>query len=418
MRSFLQAMLSRLHLPADFDVVFSDGSHGGRAAAGGKPASTEPALTMRILDRPTELRLALNPELALGEAVMDGRVVVEHGSLYDLLDMLIAAVHRRPATPWMRSLERLRTAVRRISQLNTPRWARRNVARHYDLRAEFFRLFLDEDMQYSCAYFPRPDLSLDEAQRLKKRHIIAKLTLSPGQRVLDIGSGWGGLALSIAGETGASVKGITLSREQLAVSQQRAAEAGLPVEFRLEDYRSQSERFDRIVSVGMFEHVGVGYYRTYFRKIAELLTEDGVALVHTIGRCTPPGATNPFIAKYIFPGGYIPAMSEVAAAIEKEGLVITDVEVLRLHYAQTLKAWRERFLARRDEAVAMYDERFARMWEFYLAACEASFRHDDLVVFQFQLARRLDTLPVTRGYMEGAQTSTVIAGSLLRSAPE
>jgi cyclopropane-fatty-acyl-phospholipid synthase len=221
--------------------------------------------------------------------------------------------------------------------------------------------------------------------------------------VLDIGSGWGGLALTLAGETGASVTGITLSQEQLAVAKARAAETGLPVDFRLQDYRAMEGPFDRIVSVGMFEHVGVGFYRDYFRKIAELLTEDGVALIHTIGRSTPPGATNPFIAKYIFPGGYIPALSEMTAAVEKEGLVITDVEVLRLHYAETLKAWRERFLARRAEVVAMYDERFARMWEFYLACSEASFRHDDLVVFQLQLAKRLDGLPITRGYMEKPQ---------------
>ena len=254
-------------------------------------------------------------------------------------------------------------------------------------------------MQYSCAYFAEPGMTLAQAQLAKKRHIMGKLDLQPGQRVLDIGCGWGGMALSIAGETGASVTGITLSEEQLAIARQRGAEAGLPVEFRLQDYRHLNEPFDRIVSVGMFEHVGVGFYRDYFRKIRELLSDDGVALVHTIGRSSPPGATNPFIAKYIFPGGYIPAMSEVAAAVEQEGLVITDVEVLRLHYAETLKIWRENFLARRDEAVAMYDERFARMWEFYLAACEASFRHDDLVVFQFQLAKKLDGLPITRGYI-------------------
>ncbi len=331
---------------------------------------------------------------------MDGRVVVEQGSLYDLLDALVAAVHKARPQGWGKVLSGLRTAIRRFHQHNTPALAKRNVAHHYDLKSDFFRLFLDEDMQYSCAYFARPDMTLAEAQLAKKRHIMAKLDLRPGQRVLDIGCGWGGMALSIAGETGASVTGITLSEEQLAVAKQRGVESGLPVAFRLEDYRHLTEPFDRIVSVGMFEHVGVGYYRDYFRKIRELLSDDGVALIHTIGRSTPPGATNPFIAKYIFPGGYIPAMSEVAAAIEQEGLVITDVEVLRIHYAETLKVWRENFLARRDEAVAMYDERFARMWEFYLAACEASFRHDDLVVFQFQLAKKLDGLPITRGYIE------------------
>lgn len=394
MRSLIESMLSRLVKEPRLDIVFADGTQ--RTVGAGKA----PMLKMRILDRPTEVKLALNPELALGEAVMDGRVVVESGSLYDLLDTLIAGAHRQELTAWSRALTRFRTAMRRISQHNTPAWARRNVAHHYDLKTAFFRLFLDEDLQYSCAFFPEPGIPLEEAQSIKKQRIISKLAVGPGQHVLDIGSGWGGLGLSIARESGASVKGITLSQEQLAVARQRAEAEGLPVDFQLQDYRTVTEKFDRVVSVGMFEHVGVGYYRAFFRKIAEVLNEDGVALLHTIGRTTPPGATNPFIAKYIFPGGYTPALSEVAAAVEREGLVITDVEVLRLHYAETLKAWRERFLARRSEAVAMYDERFARMWEFYLAASEASFRHDDLVVFQLQLAKRLDTLPVTRGYME------------------
>ncbi|UZF92395.1 SAM-dependent methyltransferase [Bosea sp. NBC_00550] len=399
MHSLIARMLSRLAIEPRIDVVFPDGTLQsiGQGAA--------PRLRMRIVDAPTELKLALNPELALGEAVMDGRVVVEQGSLYDLLDALVAAMHKARPQGWGKVLTGLRTAVRRFHQHNTPALAKRNVAHHYDLKSDFFRLFLDQDMQYSCAYFERPGVTLAEAQLAKKRHIIAKLDVQPGQRVLDIGCGWGGMALSVAGETGAAVTGITLSEEQLAIAKQRGADSGLPVEFRLQDYRHLAEPFDRIVSVGMFEHVGVGYYRDYFRKIRELLSDDGVALIHTIGRSSPPGATNPFIAKYIFPGGYIPAMSEVSAAIEKEGLVITDVEVLRIHYAETLKAWRENFLARRNEAVAMYDERFARMWEFYLAACEASFRHDDLVVFQFQLAKKLDGLPITRGYIaerEGA----------------
>lgn len=394
MHSLIARMLSRLAIEPRIDVVFPDGTLQsiGQGAV--------PRLRMRIVDGPTELKLALNPELALGEAVMDGRVVVEQGSLYDLLDALVAAVHKARPKGWGKTLEGLRTAVRRFHQNNTPALAKRNVAHHYDLKSGFFRLFLDPDMQYSCAYFAQPHMTLAEAQLAKKRHIMGKLDLRPGLRVLDIGCGWGGMALSIAGETGASVTGITLSEEQLAIAKQRGADSGLPVEFRLQDYRHLTEPFDRIVSIGMFEHVGVGYYRDYFRKVGELLNDDGVALIHTIGRSTPPGATNPFIAKYIFPGGYIPAMSEVAAAIELEGLVITDVEVLRIHYAETLKAWRENFLARRDEAVAMYDERFARMWEFYLAASEASFRHDDLVVFQFQLAKKLDGLPITRGYIE------------------
>ncbi len=405
MDAFVARMLSRLIKEPRIDVVFPDGT----LQSVGK--GDAPAIRMRIVDRPTELKLALNPELALGEAMMDGRVVVEKGSLYDLLDLLIAGLHKARPDGWSKTLAGLRTAVRRFHQHNTPALAKRNVAHHYDLRSDFFRLFLDDDMQYSCAYFARPDMTLAEAQLAKKRHVIAKLALEPGQRVLDIGCGWGGLGLTIAGEAGAHVTGITLSEEQLAVARERGAESGLPVEFRLQDYRTVSGPFDRIVSVGMFEHVGVGYYRPYFRKIAELLTEDGIALIHTIGRSTPPGATNPFIAKYIFPGGYIPALSEMTAAVEKEGLIITDVEVLRLHYAETLKAWRERFLARRAEVVDMYDERFARMWEFYLASSEASFRHDDLVVFQLQIAKRLDTLPMTRDYITRQE------GSVPRQSP-
>ncbi|CAN7583830.1 class I SAM-dependent methyltransferase [Bosea sp. LjRoot237] len=403
MRALIAKMLSRLVREPRIDVVFADGSlySAGQGAV--------PAIKLRIADRETEFKLALDPELALGEAVMDGRVIVERGTIYQLLETLVCGLSRQPPSAWAGALERLRTSVRRLKQHNTPAWAKRNVHHHYDLKSEFFRLFLDADQQYSCAFFERPDATLEEAQAAKKRRITVKLALKPGQRVLDIGSGWGGLGLSIARETGAKVTGITLSEEQLAAASKRAEESALPVEFRLQDYRAVSERFDRIVSVGMFEHVGVGYYRDYFRKIRELLEEDGVALIHTIGRTTPPGATNPFIAKYIFPGGYIPALSEVMAAVEKEGLVIADVEVLRLHYAETLKAWRERFLARREEAVAMYDERFARMWEFYLAASEASFRYDGLVVFQLQLAKRLDTLPMTRDYMseKGRAAGTV-----------
>ena len=402
MRTLIARMLSRLVREPRIDVVFADGS---QHSAG---SGSTPAVRLRIADRETEWRLALDPELALGEAVMDGRVIVERGTVYQLLEALVCGLSRQPPSAWAGALGRLRTSIRRIEQHNTPSWARRNVHHHYDLKRAFFELFLDADQQYSCAFFERPDASLEEAQEAKKRRIAAKLALKPGQSVLDIGSGWGGLGLSIARQTGGHVTGITLSEEQFARSSERAAESGLPVEFRLQDYRDVKERFDRVVSVGMFEHVGVGYYRDYFRKIRDLLSDDGVAVVHTIGRSTPPGATNPFIAKYIFPGGYIPAMSEVAAAVEQEGLVITDVEVLRLHYAETLKVWRENFLARRDEAVAMYDERFARMWEFYLAASEASFRHDDLVVFQFQLARKLETsLPITRDYMAKAEAVMV-----------
>ena len=296
MRSLVARMLSRLAIEPRIDVVFPDGT--SQSIGQG----SVPRLRMRIVDTPTELKLALNPELALGEAVMDGRVVVEQGSLYDLLDALVTAVHKARPQGWGKALEGLRTAIRRFHQHNTPALARRNVAHHYDLKSDFFRLFLDPDMQYSCAYFASPEMTLAQAQAAKKRHIMGKLDLQPGQRVLDIGCGWGGMALSIAGEAGASVTGITLSQEQLAIAEQRGRESGLPVEFRLQDYRHLTERFDRIVSVGMFEHVGVGYYREYFRKIRELLMEDGVALVHTIGRATPPWRHQPLHREVHLPG--------------------------------------------------------------------------------------------------------------------
>ena len=301
--------------------------------------------------------------------------------------------------------------------------ARANVHHHYDLDERLYRLFLDEDLQYSCAYFPHEGMSLDEAQLAKKRHIAAKLALRPGQHVLDIGSGWGGLALSLAGWAGVRVTGVTLSGEQQKVASERAARAGLggDATFLLKDYRELSQRFDRIVSVGMFEHVGIGHYDEFFRTCAGLLAEDGVMLLHSIGRFDGPGATNPWINKYIFPGGYIPALSEVIPAVERAGLIIADIEILRLHYAKTLRAWRERFLARREEAAAIYDERFCRMWEFYLAASELAFRNQDMMVFQMQLVKDQTVLPLTRGYMEEAEGRLALAdeeGESLRLAGE
>ena len=263
--------------------------------------------------------------------------------------------------------------------------ARSNVAHHYDLDRRLYSLFLDADRQYSCAYFEQPEQSLDDAQLAKKRHLAAKLLVEPGARVLDIGSGWGGLGLYLAEMCGARVTGITLSEEQFALSRQRAEEKGLggQVEFRLQDYRDIDERFDRIVSVGMFEHVGVGFYDMYFPKCAKMLADDGMMLLHSIGRSEGPGITNPWIAKYIFPGGYIPALSEVLPAVERAGLLVTDIEILRLHYAETLKHWRERFLAHREDCRRLYDARFVRMWEFYLAASEMTFREQGMMVFQF-----------------------------------
>jgi cyclopropane-fatty-acyl-phospholipid synthase len=288
-----------------------------------------------------------------------------------------------------------------LRQFNPPRRARRNVAHHYDLDGRLYALFLDADRQYSCAYFDQPDTTLDDAQIAKKRHLAAKLLVRPRDRVLDIGSGWGGLGLYLAEMAEGDVIGITLSSEQLQAANARAAEKNLShtARFMLQDYRDVAGPFDRIVSVGMLEHVGVDFYETYFRRCAELLTDDGIAVVHAIGRSAGPDVTSPWITKYIFPGGYIPALSEVTPAIERAGLLVCDVEILRLHYAETLKDWRERFMARREEAVRLYDERFARMWEFYLACSEMAFRKQNYMVFQIQLAKRQGVVPMTRDYI-------------------
>jgi cyclopropane-fatty-acyl-phospholipid synthase len=359
-----------------------------------------PVVAVRLLDRNIERRLVSNPQLALGEAYMDGRLVVEQGHIYDLLELVLSNTQWRQMPPWTKSLDATRYLVRRLAQFNPARRSQRNVARHYDISGEIYDLFLDRDRQYSCGYFEGTD-DLEVAQLAKKRHLAAKLAIEPGQHVLDIGSGWGGLGLYLAKAAGCDVTGVTLSSEQLKISRERAAKEGLArsVRFEFKDYRELSGQFDRIVSVGMFEHVGVNHYTTYFRKVRDLLTDDGVALIHTIGRSDPPTTTAGFIAKYIFPGGYIPALSELAAAVEHSGLRICDVEILRLHYAKTLRAWRGRFLANWDKAASILDERFCRMWEFYLAASEAAFRYQGLVVFQVQLARRVDALPLTRDYM-------------------
>ncbi|MFC3079651.1 class I SAM-dependent methyltransferase [Phenylobacterium terrae] len=353
-------------------------------------------LRIAIRDRRTALRLAINPQLALGEAYVDGGLVIERGELWDLLDLIGRNLPQRTGRPPL--LTRL---LGRLDQMNSRRASRRNVEHHYDLGLDLYRRFLDEDLQYSCAYFQHPDTSLEQAQQAKKRRLAAKLALRPGLRVLDIGCGWGGLAMSLAEQASVRVTGITLSPEQLAAARARAAERGLSddVEFRLQDYRDMDGPFDRIVSVGMFEHVGRPNYRAYFDSIARLLADDGVAVVHSIGVTSPAGRVQPWIGKYIFPGGYTPALSEVLPAIEQAGLWVTDVEVLRLHYAQTLRAWRERFTARRAEIARDYGERFCRIWEFYLCLSELGFRYRGCMVFQIQLARRVDALPITRDYM-------------------
>jgi cyclopropane-fatty-acyl-phospholipid synthase len=359
-------------------------------------------VAVRITSRRTERQLLLNPELRLGEAYMDGTFVVEQGSIADFFELILGQEIMRKGPLWARPRALLRGLWRQLQQYNPRPRARRNVAHHYDLDARLYVLFLDSDRQYSCAYFEQPDATLDDAQLAKKRHLAAKLLLrEPDKRVLDIGCGWGGLALYLAEVAGARVTGITLSREQLDVARRRAGEINLhdKVEFRMEDYRDVAESYDRIVSVGMFEHVGVGHYDAFFRACARVLDANGVMVLHSIGRSEGPSSTNPWTAKYIFPGGYIPALSEVLPAIERTGLLVTDIEILRLHYAETIKAWRERFLAHREEVERLYDERFVRMWEFYLATAEMGFRQQNLMVMQIQLTKRQGIVPITRGYM-------------------
>ena len=368
-------------------------------------AEPGPVATIRLTDKRIELALLLHPELALGEGYMEGRILVEQGSIYDVIEIGAVNFERLGGSNWGSIAARFAALLRRFHQYNPVAQARRNVAHHYDLSSELYQLFLDPDRQYSCAYFPRPEISLDEAQLLKKRHIAAKLLLRPDQRVLDVGCGWGGLGIYCAQVDEVDVTGLTLSVEQHEYAMRWVKEAGLEdrVRFLIQDYRQTTGSFDRIVSVGMLEHVGVNYYDAYFRTLADRLADDGVAVIHSIGRATGPAATASFIRKYIFPGGYIPAISEVLPAIERAGLWVTDVEILRLHYALTLRHWRERFVAHWDEAAGLYDERFCRMWEFYLAGSEAFFRCMDGMVFQIQLAKDKHAVPLTRDYITGEE---------------
>jgi cyclopropane-fatty-acyl-phospholipid synthase len=402
MFTLLDILLRRIVLRGSLQLIDADGiAHG---YGDGRP----PRVSVRLADRRLERQLVRDPPLALGEAYMHGRLQMVDGGIYDFLELILSNLESEPLPSWTKSFNAARYLLRRLRQFNPSGRARRNVAHHYDIDGAIYDLFLDSDRQYSCGYFTE-GADLEEAQLAKKRHLAAKLAIEPGQRVLDIGSGWGGLGLYLAKAAHCDVTGVTLSSEQLKVSRERAAKEGLnrAVHFEFKDYRKVEGRFDRIVSVGMFEHVGVNHYGAYFRKLRNLLSDDGVALIHTIGRAEPPTATNPFIAKYIFPGGYIPALSEMVASIERSGLVITDLEILRLHYAETLRAWRERFVANWDKAAAIQDETFCRMWEFYLAASETAFRYQKLVVFQVQLAKRIKSLPITRDYMYKAERGFV-----------
>ena len=360
-----------------------------------------PAVTVTLHDPALPGRLVRGPDMALGEAYMDQTLTVENDDLAGFLALLLRNAADGRAGWWRYPLERAQRLLRLAQQITPAPRARANVAHHYDLSGGLYDLFLDPDRQYSCGYFKTPDDTLEQAQAQKKAHIAAKLRLAPGMRVLDIGCGWGGMALSLARDHGVQVLGITLSLEQHRIATARASEAGLgdQVEFRLTDYRAVTGKFDRIVSVGMFEHVGVPQYRTYFRQVRDLLAPDGVALIHTIGRTTPPGITSPWITRYIFPGGYCPALSEVMPAVQSSGLWTTDIEVWRLHYAETLRHWRSRFEANIDRAAALYDDRFCRMWRYYLTASEMTFRHYGQCVFQIQLAHRQDAVPLTRDYL-------------------
>jgi cyclopropane-fatty-acyl-phospholipid synthase len=377
--------------------------HRGRIRRYGDPAAE--ALKIRLADAATARAIGVNPALGAGEAWMDGRLTIENGGIVDLLDLVSGNLRWDRANALRVSLWGQQRLAARWSELNERRRAKRNVAHHYDLDDRLYDLFLDAERQYSCGYFrpgnDGPDSDLDQAQRDKLAHITAKLCLKPGMRVLDIGCGWGGLARHIHAASGAEVLGITLSEEQLAYARRRADELGISgaVRYELIDYRDVKGPFDRIVSVGMFEHVGRPNYRTFFEALADLLNPEGLALLHTIGRAGGPGATDPWTAKYIFPGGYTPALSELAPHIERAFLWATDIEVWRLHYAWTLEHWLKRCQARRDEIIALYDERFWRMWEFYLAGAMMAFRHDDHLVFQIQLARQRDAAPLTRDYL-------------------
>ena len=395
----LSHLLRRFVRNGTLTVIAPDGkSH----RFGGAPG---PVVAVRLHDRRLPLKIFFRPEMAVGEAYMEGTLVFEGCTVRDFFHLF--GVNRRSlgTYPLQSALRWLSRQFRALQQYNPAARSLRNVAHHYDLSRELYELFLDRDMQYSCAYYENSGDTLEQAQLNKKRHLGAKLLLKPGHKVLDIGSGWGGLALHLAREAGADVTGVTLSKEQLQVATERANAQGLDdrVRFHLKDFRDVTGPFDRIVSVGMLEHVGVRYFDKFFGKVRDLLADDGVALIHAIGKMSPPSTAGPWLRKYIFPGAYTPALSEVLAAVERQGLWVTDIEILRLHYAETLKEWDRRFQANRGRVAEMYDERFCRMWEFYLAACEAVFRHGSGMVFQFQLSRRCGVVPLTRDYITAKQ---------------
>ena len=366
----------------------------------GKPKKQNP-IKIRLLDKSLHYKLLLLPDLYLGESYTDGSLVIENGTLTEFLDLLMKNIGRSEINIYSKIIKKILGTLRYLTNFNLISKSKSNVAHHYDISEKLYDLFLDDSRQYSCAYFKSENDSLEVAQNNKMQHIIKKLNLKPNQKVLDIGSGWGTLAIEIAKKTQCEVLGITLSENQLEYSVNKVKELNLEnqVRFKLLDYRELDEKFDRVVSVGMLEHVGRKFYNKYFKKVSELLNDDGTALIHTIGSVDLPRDPQPWITKYIFPGGYTPSLSEVASPIERSGLIISDIEVLRMHYSHTLRHWKERFLNKKEQVLERFDEKFFRMWEFYLAGCEMAFKWGDQVVFQFQLSKKLTSVPNTRDYI-------------------
>ena len=366
----------------------------------GKPIKEKP-ITLKLLDKSLSYKLLLYPDLYFGEAYTNGSLVIENGTLTDFLEIAFKNIGRGDINIYGKIFNKLKGTYRYLTNFNKIIKSKKNVSHHYDISEKLYDLFLDSNRQYSCAYFKKENDTLEEAQSNKIDHIIKKLNIQPNQKVLDIGSGWGTLAINIAQKTKSSVTGITLSENQLEYSKKKAKELGLnnQVQFKLIDYRELNEKFDRIVSVGMFEHVGRKFYKKYFNIISNLLDEKGVSLIHTIGSTNPPRDPQPWITKYIFPGGYTPSLSEVVKPIENSGLIISDIEVLRMHYSHTLRNWKERFLSKKETVLGMFDEKFLRMWEFYLASCEMAFKWGDQVVFQLQLTKDNKSAPNTRDYI-------------------
>ena len=366
----------------------------------GNPKKKVPII-LKLLDKKLHYKLLFYPDLYFGEAYTDGTLEIENGSLTDFLEMTMKNIGRNEINIFGKILKKIRGTYRYLTNFNIAKKSKDNVAHHYDISDDLYDLFLDPKRQYSCAYFKSENESLETAQNNKIDHLIKKLNLKPNQKVLDIGSGWGSLAIEIAKKTKCEVTGITLSENQYKYSLNKVKENNLEnqVQFKLADYRNLREKFDRIVSVGMFEHVGRKFYKTFFRQVNNLLNYDGLALIHTIGSINGPRDPQPWITKYIFPGGYTPSMSELASPIEKSGLIVSDIEVLRMHYSHTLRHWKERCISNKSKILEMFDEKFFRMWEFYLTSCELAFKLEDQVVFQFQLTKDLTTAPTTRDYI-------------------